>query len=148
VQSSAFPYTSTLTGHDFKLLISSEFVSTRPHKFPSPNTEHLIVILFSVLLLYICSRRFAIDCASHVCLNLLLHTTRISPCQALNGAASIAIWNRNKFVMATAYSLLGINVAFFIHSMSLSFSRPTGDLDSNRNAVFATGVARVNNPFR
>ncbi|KAI0294354.1 hypothetical protein BC826DRAFT_341154 [Russula brevipes] len=28
----------------------------------------------------------------------------------------IAIWNRNKFVIATAYSLLGINVAFFIQS--------------------------------
>ncbi|KAI0295185.1 hypothetical protein BC826DRAFT_1185426 [Russula brevipes] len=48
----------------------------------------------------------------------------------------IAIWKRHKFVMATAFGLLGINVASFIQSVSLLLAQPADDLDSKINGFW------------
>jgi hypothetical protein len=110
---------SALTGHDFKLWIAFQVVSTLSDAFQSLNAYHFVVVFFLVLLPHSWSRRFAIDCTSHVCLDIQFHTITPSPNHALNIVASIAIWNRNRFAMVTALGLFGTNVAFSIQGKSL-----------------------------
>ena len=115
----------------------------------NPIFEYLSLYrcLFLVLLPHSWSRQFAIDCTSHVCLDIQFHTVTPSPNHTLNIVASIAIWNRNKFAMVTALGLFGTNVAFAIQGKSLPLLL-AGDLCSNKNAGLVTGNARVSSPFQ
>jgi hypothetical protein len=52
----------------------------------------------------------------------------VSPNQTLTDVASIAIWDKNKIVVATAFSIWVINAAFFLQR-KLLLPCPTSDLE-------------------
>ena len=56
-------------------------------------------------------------------------------------SSSIAIWNRNKVVMAIAIVVWGTNVAFLIEGRSLPL--PLLQVTWNYTRCFSTGAARV-----
>jgi hypothetical protein len=113
--------TLVLTVHDFKTWISFLIVSTHSTVFNRGNADalHLILITYLVFYLLVFSRCLAVDCSSHVCLDLHLRSTIIFAELILIGASSIAIWNRKKVIVAMAITLWGINVAFLIEGRSL-----------------------------
>ena len=47
--------------------------------------------------------------------------------------ASIAIWNRNKVVVALAMIIWGISIGFHLHSKSLPFVPSAEDLEFHTN---------------
>jgi hypothetical protein len=51
----------------------------------------------------------------------------------LINVASIAIWNRNKVVVALAMIVWGISIGFHLRSESLSFALSAEDLESHTN---------------
>ena len=59
----------------------------------------------------------------------------ISPIQTLIEVASIAIWDRNKVIIATAISVWVINVGVLIQGMFL-LSSPGKDLEYNANIAW------------
>lgn len=59
----------------------------------------------------------------------------ISPIQTLIEVASIAIWDRNKVIMATAISVWVINVGVLTQGMFL-LSSPREDLEFNINIAW------------
>ena len=86
-----------------------------PHAFTFPRrgrSAHPYCFTLGFFL-HIFGRRFAADCSSHV--------RPLRPCAAstfpdlvLTDAASIAIWNRHKVVMATSIIIWGTGVVFHI----------------------------------
>jgi hypothetical protein len=72
------------------------------------------MISFLVFFLYVLGHLFVIDRSSCVCRHLNFRSTAVSRNQAFIGAASIAIWNKNKIVMSMAIGTWGINVALLI----------------------------------
>ena len=122
-----------LTGYNFKVLMSFSAVSTLAHTLPSPKREnayHLFVLLIDYFLL-VCDRRFAIDCFPHVRLRQRLPVLTFFRNQVLIDIASIAIWNRNKFVVTLAIAVWGISAAFHIQSKPLPFTLPLEELESH-----------------
>ncbi len=64
--------------------------------------------------------RFSFDCSSHVRLHLQFYLTVIFGNQMLINAASIAIWNRKRAVVALAMTILGTSIGFHFDSEYLS----------------------------
>jgi hypothetical protein len=84
--------------------------------FREENAQHIFIVSFLDYFGPVRCRRFAVNCSSHVRLHLPTHVTTISPDQVLIDVVSFAIWNRNKVVTVTAFSLWGIGIAFHIRS--------------------------------
>ncbi|KAH9985091.1 hypothetical protein BJV77DRAFT_1071623 [Russula vinacea] len=81
------------------------------------NCQPWILFAFVDVFLPVCDRRFAIDCSSHVCLHLQSHFAAIFSNQALIDAASIAIWNRNKVVVALTIMVWGMSIGFHLQNV-------------------------------
>jgi len=70
-------------------------------------------------------------------------TEPVSPNQTLTGVASIAIWDKNKIVVATAFGIWVINAAFFLQR-KLPLPCPTSDWEPNHTPMrLVTGVVQV-----
>jgi len=67
----------------------------------------------------------------------------ISPNQTLIGTFSVAIWNRNKIVMAIAAGLWLIDVAASIRGKSSTFSHGTSGISYKLDV--SLGIVLVNN---
>jgi len=65
-------------------------------------------------------------------------TEPLSQNHTLTDVASIAIWDKNKIVAATAFGIWGINAAFFLHR-KLLLPCPANDweLKSHTNVVWS-----------
>jgi hypothetical protein len=78
--------------------------------------------------------RFAIDRFSHV---RLIHNIPASlRYQVLIGAASIAIWDRNKVIVTLAITVWAATIAFHLHSKSLRFAPSGENLKSHPNVIW------------
>jgi hypothetical protein len=67
--------------------------------------------------------------------------------QVLIDAASIAIWNRNKVVVALTTIVCVICIGFHLQSKSLLLTPSTEYLESHTNVGLVTDVIRVNGQF-
>jgi hypothetical protein len=80
--------------------------------------------LFLAFFLPVFCNCISIDRSPHVC----LPSTINPPTQAHIEATRIAIWNRNKIVMAMTIGIWGINLAFLILGMSLLLRSSPNDI--------------------
>lgn len=90
----------------------------------SPRERLVLIVIFLLgfcLLDYV--RLFAINCSSRVCPRQHFYYLTIPPLppqlRCLSRFFSIAIWNRNKVVVATAIGVWVIDVGFFLQGKSL-----------------------------
>jgi hypothetical protein len=106
-----------MTDYEFKLWISSMAVGPFPHAFTFPRKGRSVhpCCIFLDLFLPIFGRRLAISRSSHVRPLSPFRVTSICPDQVLTDAASIAIWNRHKVVIATSIIIWGTGVTFHIN---------------------------------
>ena len=79
------------------------------------NPLHFIVIDVLGFLIFNHVCLVAINCPSRVCPSMILQSSHVRFSLKF---ASIAIWNRNRIVVITSFSLWGINAAFFIQGTS------------------------------
>ena len=108
-------YTSVLTAHNLKAVYSFGAVSTASLIVSfSEGRNNLFFLSFYLLVNYLFDydRLFIIDCSSGVS---PLQRLRL-PNQTFIEVASIAIWNRNKVIMAISISMWGINPVLLVQS--------------------------------
>jgi len=108
-----------LTDDNLKVAITFTFVST---VIPLiwlhlrwVNPLHFIVIDVLGFLIFNHVRLVAINCPSRVCPSTILQSPHVRFSLKF---ASIAIWNRNRIVVITSFTLWGINAVFFIQGKS------------------------------
>lgn len=109
----------SLTNHERKLWITSVLVSIlayalKPLIRKKLTTHFLVLPLIGLRLPGIC-HRFAVDRASHVCHRPCFPVFRD---QSLMDDFSIAIWNKNRVVVAISLGVWMTNIAFLIQGES------------------------------
>lgn len=103
-----------LIGHDPKVEVIFQFVRSSSD---APGLYSSCLILFLVLWVFSDYRCFSLDCVPHVRRSIPLFGSRTTdhlPKLINTHAASLAIWNGNKVVIALAAGTWGINVIFLI----------------------------------
>ena len=112
----SFPY---LIRHNLKVAISFTFVSAAIRLIwfylRWVNSLHFIDVDLLGPLIYNHVRLIVINRSSRVCPSIILQSPHVR--SSLN-FTSIAIWNRNRVVVMTSFSVWGINAAFFIQGTS------------------------------